>query len=305
MSQTEQTLPKKEKPRVIFIEVADKRDSGFVRDGTEGTKYEERLNCPGKLVVPSYSFRNAYDDVQKEYYNEEIQYIKGQREISVKKQREQGLKPNPKMDKIIIEKGHMSIAREGADIGLFDYMEKSFWNVSNPDRSPNASGLYKVVDLTKIEEEINERDLLINESVAMVYTLQTKKAGVWVYQESRIDSFCELFNVSAERYASKITALAGIAKMYPKEFLEKVAIFEQTSATTVAHALQLSVIKFEGNVAAYVKKDKIIKDLGLAKLKHDEKIEELASFLRSKDGYEANQELTAEVEHAMELKNNE
>ncbi len=305
MSQTEQALPKKEKPRVIFIEVADKRDSGFVRDGTEGTKYEERLNCPGKLVVPSYSFRHAYDEVAKEHYNEEIQYIKGQREISVQKQREKGLKPNPKMDKIIIEKGHMSIAREGADIGLFDYMEKSFWNASNPDRSPNASALYKVVDLTKIEEMINERDLKINEAVAMVYTLQVKKGGEWIYQEQRIDSFCELFNVSAERYASKITALAGIAKMYPDEFLDKVAIFEQKSATTVAHALQLSVIKFEGNVAVYVKKDKIIKDLGLGNMKHDQKIEELATYLRSKDGYEANQELEAEVEHAMEVKNNE
>lgn len=305
MSQTEQARPKKEKPKVIFIEVADKRDSGFVRDGTEGTKYEERLNCPGKLVVPSYSFRYTYDKVKDEWYNEEIQYIKGQREISVQKQKEQGLKPNPKMDKIIIEKGHMTIAREGADIGLFDYMEASFWNVSNPERSPNASGLYKVVDLTKIEEAINERDLLSNEAVAEVYTLQTKKAGVWVYQEQRIDSYCELFNVAAQSYASKITALAGIAKMYPKEFLEKIAIFEQTSATLVSHALQLNVIKFEGNVAAYVKKDKIVKDLGLEKMKHDEKIEALATYLRSKDGYEASQELTVEVEHAMEIKNNE
>ncbi len=305
MSQTEQAPPKKEKPRVIFIEVADKRDSGFVRDGTEGTKYEERLNCPGKLIVPSYSFRHAYDKVEKEWFNEEIQYIKGQREISVAKQREKGLKPNPKMDKIIIEKGHMSIAREGADIGLFDYMENSFWNVSNPDRSENASALYRVVDLTKIEEQINERDILGNEAAAEVYALQTKKGGVWVYQEQRIDSFCELFNVTATSYASKITALAGTAKLYPKEFLEKIAIFEQTSATLVSHALQLNVIKFEGNVAAYVKKDKIVKDLGLEKMKHDEKIAELATYLRSKDGYEANQELTVEVEFAMEEKNKE
>lgn len=304
MSQTTQA-PKKDKPEVLFIEVADKRDSGFVRDGTEGTKFEERLNCPGKLVVPSYSFRHAYDKEKDEYYNEEIQYIKGQREISVMKQRELGLKPNPKQDKIVIEKGHMTIAREGANIGLFDYMKSAFWNVSNPDRSENASGLYRVVDLTRIEEEINERDVLINEAVGLVYTLQTKKNGEYVYQEARIDAMCELFAVTAERYASKITALAGMAKMYPKDFLEKVAIFEQTSATTVTHALQLSVIKFEGNVAIYVKKDKIIKDLGLAKMTHDQKIEELASFLRSKDGYEANQELTAEVEHAMELKNQE
>lgn len=290
----------KKKAPVMFVELYDMRDSGFIRDGTEGTKHEAKLTSSSKFIVPNQSWKAIENKETGELEHHEIQWIKGHKEILVQKHRELGIKGNLKTDKLIIEDGHMSIAREGKDIGLYDYLENCFYNASNPNRSEGASKLFKVVDLTKVEEEINERDLLVNEAVAMVYTLQTKKGGAWVYQEDKINSWCELFNVSAERFASKITALAGMAKMFPKDFLDKVAKFEQESATLVAHALQLNVIKFEGNTAVYISKDKIVKDFGVGKLKHDEKIAELATFLRSKDGHEAEAELKAEVEFAKE-----
>ena len=292
------TTPKREKAPVIFIELADKRDSGFVRDGTEGTRFEERLNCASKFIIPSQGWRAVEENGS--IVHEEIRYIKGQREISVAKQKAQDIKPSPKSlaDKIIVEHGSMSIAREGSTIGLYDYLKSVFYNESSENRSPNASALFRVIDLTKVEEEINERDMLINEAVGFVYTLQTKKGGEYIYQEEKINSYCELFNVSAERMPSKITALAGLAKMYPKEFLEKIAILEQSSATLVTHALQLNVIKFETNTAIYIQKNKIIKDLGIGKMSHGDKVNKLAEYLRTKDGHEAYNELMAEVDFA-------
>ena len=48
---------KEDKVPTIFIEVYDKRDSGFVQDNTEGTKHEVRLNCPSRMNIPNVSFR--------------------------------------------------------------------------------------------------------------------------------------------------------------------------------------------------------------------------------------------------------
>ena len=75
-------------------------------------------------------------------------------------------------------------------------------------------------------------------------------------------------------------------------------ILEQSSATLVTHALQLNVIKFETNTAIYIQKNKIIKDLGIGKMSHGDKVNKLAEYLRTKDGHEAYNELMAEVDFA-------
>lgn len=289
-----------EKVQTIFVEVYDRRDSGFIRDQTEGTPFEERLNCPSKLNIPNISFRKASDGKS----NERIRYILGENEISLQRQKELQIEPNPspKTDKIVIENGTMTVANEGSTMGLYAFLNDCFWNATNPKRSDKATPLFKVIDLNKIEEQNNEQDMLEMEASAFVYALQIKKGDVWVYQEQRIDSLCTLFNVFAERYPSKINALVGLARLSPREFLEKVKIFEQTAATMVAHALQLNVIKFEGNTAMYLIKDKIIKNLGAGTMKQDEKIEQLSQFLRSSDGNELYHELTAEVENAKNAK---
>lgn len=284
------------KVETIFVEVYDKRDSGFIRDDTEGTQFEERLNCPSKLNIPNVSFRRGKDGKS----NERIRYISGENEIVVSEQKKLGIEPNPsaKTDKIVIENGSMTVANEGAAMGLFQFLQECFWNETNPNRSDKATPLFKVIDLNKIEEENNENDLAENEAAAFVYSLQVKKGDVWVYQEERINALCELFTVFAERPSSKISALVGLARLAPKEFLNKVKIFEQTAATMIAHALQLNVIKFEGNTAMYLIKDKIIKNLGAGDMEQPDKIETLSQYLRSADGSEAYHELTAEVEHA-------
>lgn len=286
--------PKKKVP-TLFIEVYDRRESGFIRDETEGTPYEERLTGPSKLNIPNESYRRRKDGGL-----EAIRWIMGQDEISVEQQNIKGLKPHrqTKENKILIENGSMTIAREAGNIGKYDFLEQCMWNATNPERTETATPYFKVVDLNKVEETNNEFDLLQNEAAAFVYTLQDKRGDVWVYQEERINSLCTLFNVFAERPASKISALVGLSRLSPKEFLDKVKIFEQTAATMISHALQLNVIKFEGNVAQYLTKDKIIKNLGAGQLKVSDKIEQLAQFLRSSDGSELYHELTAEVEHA-------
>lgn len=293
---------KKDKVPTIFIEVYDRRDSGFVQDNTEGTKHEVRLDCPSRLNIPNVSFRRKEDGIS----NEKIRWIAGEDVISIEEQKKRGIEPNrvSNVDKIYIDKGTASVADEGANRGLYRYLNDTFFNASNPNRSDNAAKLFKVVDLNKIQEEKNELEIARHDAKGFVYSLQEKKGKEWVYQTERINALCELFSVYAELMPTKIEMLAKTATLYPVDFMEKVTKFEQTVNTMVAHALQLNVIKFDGNVSTYANKNKIIKNLGTGNMKNDVKIDELATYLRTKDGYEAYQELVAEVEAAKEKKAN-
>lgn len=295
----------KEKVPTIFLELVDKKGSGFILDGTEGTRYEVELNCPSVYFVPSESYRYVEKEVEgkKSKVLERIRFMLNNSDISKESQDKAGWKPAPRTDKIMILGGSATIAREGANIGTYEYLLQNVeFNASNPDLLPNARPIYKVVDLNKVQEAKNENDLMQHEARGFVYSLQEKKAGVWVYQTERINALCELFNVYAELPSSKIEALAGRATLYPKDFLEKVTKFEQTVNTLVLHGMQLNVIKVDGNTWSYIHKNKIIKNLGAGKLSEESKIEELATYLRTKDGYEAMQELKAEVEAAKEKK---
>src|SRR4029077_13327151 len=138
-----------------FIELADQRDSGWVLDGTAGTKNETRLTCPSAEFIPSRGFRLVKgknpQSGKEEWYNEEIRYIKNQRVLSVAEQNARGIRPsrNRVDDKIIIKGGNFSVTREGAFIGLYDYLVDVFYNGSNPDRPASAKAIYKVKEVGK------------------------------------------------------------------------------------------------------------------------------------------------------------
>lgn len=294
----------------IFIELCDKKGSGFILDGTEGTKFEQEINCPSVHFVPNTSFRyvdkvienQAKGGTKTERILEQIRYITNNPEISVIAQDKSGWKPNSKTDKIRIFNGSASIAREGSHVGLFDFLVQSAeFNETNTDKLPHARAIYRVVDLLKVQEAQNEEEISINEARAFVYGLQEKKNGVWVYQVERIDALCELFSVYASSSASKITLLSNYASTYPDNFLKKIKIFEAETAVMVAHALQLNVIAIDGQIVSYVGKNKILKNLSGDNTSQADKIEELSTYLRTRDGHEATQELKAEVETTKEI----
>ena len=293
----------------IFIELCDKKGSGFILDNTEGTKFEQELDCPSVQFVPNTSYRyvdrliseQPKGGTKTERILEQIRYITNNPEISVILQDKSGWKSNSKTDKIKIFQGNASIAREGSHVGLFDFLTQSVeFNGSNPDKLAHARPIYNIIDLLKVQEEQNEEEIAINEARSFVYNLQEKKNNVWVYQTERIDALCELFSVYAASSASKITLLANYASTHPDNFLKKIKIFEAETAVLVAHALQLHVIGIDGQIVSYVGKNKIIKNLSGENTTQANKIEELSTYLRTKDGYEAAQELKAEVKTVTE-----
>ncbi len=300
---------KEDKTPVIFLELVDMKDSGFIKDGTENTPNEEQLKAPAIRWIPNRGYRakkveetiNGKKVITK--YNEEIRFIRNQPELSVKRQKELGIEPlnNGKGDKIMIPKGYATIAREGTDISLYDYLKDVFYNESNPDRSERADKIFRIIEKDKQAEATIEDEMMLADAMAYVGTLyQRKGKDQYLYNENKISGLCEVFQVFGETNAVKITSLITVAKLRPEWFMNKVSKWEQTTNTEVAHALQLNVIRFEKNAAVYVEKDKVIKSLGVDNIKQEEKIERLSDWLRTSDGNEAYTELRAEIEAAKE-----
>lgn len=297
---------KKQKAPTLFIELSDQRDSGFVLDGTRGTKHETRLTCPKSRFIPSRGFRLVKglnpETGAEEWYNEEIQYIKNQRILSVAEQKARGIRPSRMRldDKIRIDGGNFSVTREGAFIGLYDYLLQVFYNASNKDRPASATALYKVKEVGKAEEEFNEMEVMQSDAIQFLKTLFYKEGKTFKYDEPKINALANMFTIFAETPAGKISGLMAFAKKEPLEFLNKAMRFEQIIVTEVTHAIELNVIKFEGNTAVYCNKDTVIADLGRGNLKHETKISKLADILGNPEYKEVYEELRIELEIAKE-----
>jgi len=292
------TASPKEKISCLFIQPFDLRDSGFVRDETSGTPYEDRLDRPSKLVIPSEGYMYGPDNKTLV----PIRYIAGCPEIEVSEQKKMGIEPHKGVvDKIIIEKT-MRVYEDGADVGKYRYLKNVLYR-SDLEKRGNATPLFTVIDVNKAEEDAIILEEMETEAVGLVYALQSRKGSEFVYQEERIDTWCDFFSIFAETYPQRIRALVTKAKSDPKDFIHRVKVLEQTAETYVTHALQLNVIKFEGDSVVYLTKNKVLKNIqGLNSMKKEQKIEEVAQYLLSNDGKAAYEELKVEVEIAKKQK---
>lgn len=308
-----------EKIPVIFIEITDQMDSGFILDGTEGTPNEVQLRSASVTTIPSIGYRKGVkarlghdgkpmlkdgQPVMQEY-NELIRFIRNETEISVQRQKELGIEPNNKNDKIVIEKGSVTVARDAGNIGLFDYLVESFYNASNKKRSNKATALYKIVEKDKEDEESIELAFIIKDATEYVSKLRMKvgkKDGkdTYKYNEEKINGICDLLHVWAESYPGKIKGILEFAKNKPKDFMEEVTRWEQMTETEVSHMVQLGVIIFDKNVVQSKTKEKVYKSLGTENLSKEQKIERFADYLRTSEGKDAYGELKAELEAAKE-----
>jgi hypothetical protein len=290
------------KPPVIFLELCDKRSSGFVKIGTEGTSYQEELNCANTLWLPNSGFRakEMKGPDGKPYIGfEEVRWIKHCDTIIKQEQDARGFKPNRTEDKIPFEKGHAIVVREGATASLYDYLKDVFWNEDSPNRPVTADAVYRIQQLDKKAEELNENEIEIADAIAMVASLRTKAGEKeYKYNEQRIDLFCEICQVYADSPSQKLYALMQLAKAKPRWFLDMVVTFEQTIVTEITQALELRIIRFDGNTALYDEGDKVLKPLGFGNLGHDKKVTLLAEYLGSKEGAQDLTELRTKLDIA-------
>jgi hypothetical protein len=304
---SEEVKDEKAAAPVLYIELYDKRGSGFILDdGNRGTQKQVEIDCPTAEFIPNFGFRRGVKkdkEGKNVFFNEQIRYIKEQTEISVEKQKELGIVRSRagKEDMIEVKKGSFTVAKEGSFIGLYDFLVDSFYNADNPNRSVTATKIYRVIELGKEEEGMNEDDILMADAIKLVAKFYQKIGkDKYTYNEEKINALCNLFTIFAETMPGKIASLNGLAKIDPKGFLEKAAKFEQVTMTEIAHALQLNVIQINENTVQYVGKEKIIANLGTAKMSREKQIEKLADLLHTPELKAAYEELQLELEIAQE-----
>jgi hypothetical protein len=310
----------KKEVETLYIELTEQGDSGWIKDDTKGTPYEEKITSPSVHFIPNRgkmarAIMNG--DVVTGYKYVPIQYIKGCNEIEVEEQRKLGYEPDDKgifnkgnyvstEDSIAIVKGKAVIKNEG-DIGLFEYLKNVLYNASSPFReetSTRAKIMFKVIDINKSTETFNELDFLQAEAINYISQNLLFKVGKgqYKYHEPKIDNIMTVLNLFGEDYPQRIAVITKAAKTNPEGFLQIVYKLDQTTITEVTHALELNVIKFEGNSVEFVEGKKVVATVPSENKSHEKKINALSDLLRTPEYAQVYQELIAKIEIAQDKK---
>lgn len=292
---------KKEQVPVKYYEIVDRKDSGFIMDGTGGTPYQQQLTAPSIQWISEKAMTAVHKDGTKHYVP--IRYINRCDTIDPIEQEKRGFVPNRFEDKIPIENGFFSVEREGATIGLYDFLEAAFWNQDNPDRPDNVQARYREIRLDKKAVALLDEDEILTQAKSLIYELRLNTGNAktpYKYNVDRIDAICRLVNVWDETPERKLILLLQKATQFPKEFLDTVVKAEQTVITEVSHALELNVINFDINVAQESEGSKIIYTVDGEKLSQEQKIEKLAAWLSTEAGNAALTKMRAQLEIAKE-----
>lgn len=290
-----------QKPQMLLLELATKRNSGWIQKGSEGSTPIYRNTSEMEYIDSEGFMGKVLSDGSIQ--NVKIRYIQGEDEILWEKQEERKLNPRRKDSKIIFHNGFMTVVRSGNTRGLYDYVSNVFNNENAPNREhSSATVLFRVVDLNKKAEEINESEETVVMALAEVYKLRKKNSkGGYDYDEGKIDSYASVLNIyGGDNPAQKIKAIADFAKLKPDAFMKSITAFNSVISTDVAHALELGVIEIEENVAQYREGSHVIRSLGTQKLNRKQQIDALSDYLKTPDGNEALTKLRAALEVAKE-----
>lgn len=290
-----------QKPPMLLLELADKRNSGWVQDGTERSANPMYVDTQEMTWVETEGFMGEImtDGTPR---NKKIRYIPNVDIIDQDRQDELKIDAKRKKSEIVFHRGFMTVVRERGTIGLYDYCANVFYNENAPNRPSTATAIFRVVDLNKKAEEINESDIEVVMALAEVYKLQKKNSkGGYDYNEAKIDSYASVLNIHGGiGYGQKIKAISDFAKVNPTVFMESITAFDSVVSTEVAHAEELGVLEFQENVAQYKEGNEIIKSLGTQKMNKKQKIDSLSEYLKTPDGNEALTKLRAALEVAKE-----
>lgn len=300
----EKEAPKTKKTEIetVIFERIDQRDSGFIQEGTERLPEPIQLRSPKFLSsIRSSHYLSKPEGKDKQRSAVYIRYINGVDVVEVDIQRQKGLESrvNPKRDLIIFKDGQLVVANEGRLIGLVNYMRKSSFCGTNPDRDPTVEVLWVEVFPEKTKSDVNEKAFLEGDAVAMIRKLVERDGDGYTYDEDKLSAYCDLMGATAESPAGKVNLLIALAKKDPANFIEKVKIFEQQYMSEIALAVELGVIQFDDTAVSYVKDGKLITTYN-SKLNKGQRYEKLAGFFQTFEGDGAYKIFKVELDQAKE-----
>lgn len=298
-------MNKTQTPPVAIFELIphSAEGAGFVREDTINTPNPIRIIHPKTRVIMNTSvIRVESEKTQGTFVNVPIRHIYGQEAILQKLQEAENMTTSTR-DKIVFINGFLTVTRDGANVGLYDFLMANAQNITNEKRVDNGGTITPVFRQVKAEENAgnqNHIEFKQNEAIAYISKLVKQTEDGFEYDEDGIDIMCGTHNIYAEGYGQKINALIAFAKTDPAAFLAEAKTSEQKMLIDIKHALALKVITMEGAVITYAD-DTLIKKLSNAQNTEEKKANALAAFFSKVENREAYELFQQKIAEAKEL----
>lgn len=285
-----QTATEQKYPVAIFELIPiNKIGSGFEREDTLNLPEEKkvRLIHPKRRVVMNESvIRKESEKHKGTFVNVPTRFMYNQEEILKDKQDAENLKVNLIMDKIVFINGLLTVPKDGAFVGLYEFLTTHAQNLSNPNRIESLQPVFKEIKPAEEAHDKNIYDLQMGEAMGIILKLAKENKGKYEYNEDAINTLCASLNVYAESTAQQVSALIAFAKAKPVDFLNAAKQGQQTVAIEIKHAMQLGLIKIDGTAIVYTDGGSI-KKCAPAQNTEEKKLAGLGSFFQRVEGKEA------------------
>jgi hypothetical protein len=210
----------RELPKSAIYTLIDRRNSDFVREGTEKTSNPEYLNAPRLMIIPNTSVMNVMEKGMIK--NIPIRHLYGCDTIILKEQQDANVQviPGNEVDQIVFKNGILIVSPEGDTAPLYKFLESCIDN----DGAPNRGKKYPATFRREYPEKEAEKKLIEKTIVAKASTLVSdlyyQNAKGMQFDEPKIDFLCFVLNIRASTYIDKTNVLMDLAREKPKQLIE-------------------------------------------------------------------------------------
>lgn len=291
--------PKKNTVKIetAIFQLVDTGSSGFIQEGTEMLAEPVEKKYPTHRNVLRMSH---YRDPKNPDTNIKIRYVNGIDEINLDKQIAAGVVTNQRRDMITFKDGYIFVAREGKLKGLVDYLRKSSFCETNPNRDITENIIWREIFPEETQMNVNKKSIVRAKAVALISSLIHENGeDSFEYDMDRIDALCSLLGTTAETPATKVNVLIAKAEHDPEGFMRKVELFDKESLSEIAHAIELGVISVEDTSVSYVEGNKVLITYP-SRLSKEQIYQRLAGYFQSYEGANDYREFKVHLNHAKE-----
>ena len=212
--------------------------------------YKLKAGKPTASTVPTTDI--IYDKSKNQ--NVEIRYAPGESSIVVSEQSEK-----VRREPIIFRNGILMVPKENAT--LISYLETSNYNLSNPDRRTDITGIYEILDRTQDYKKVNNAELLKAEIITAVMKTPLDK----LLQVARVYGIDIDTDVDEIKHNLKSRALRD-----PKRFHEILNSEATGAKSLILEAKARNILKVKGQSISWVKSGGVIVNapLGIKAVDH-------------------------------------
>lgn len=279
---------------VLTLELTNRQNSTYMREGTERSPNPEFLDAPGNYFLKNISVEKQPDNSYKK-----LRYIAGCDTPYADEQDKMGVKPNPAQDQIIFKKGVLFVPRSGRTVGLYEFLQKCEFNQNNKNRPEHAEPIFREIREQEQAREVLNDIYVKKEALDMVFALGSKVGNEYNWDTAKIDSLCLLFALPPiESYDKKVETLMQIADAKPQLFLATIANRNKSVLIDIADAQKHNVLSLAGGSASLTATN--TKILNFKSKDKNSQTEELADYLNSQKGTTDYKTLRMQLEMAKE-----